>query len=216
MRAVVFDAMGVLYRSWDDLAELLIPFAREHGCALPDADIGALYRRASAGEMTSAQLWERLGVAGDPAELDRRHLARHRLVRGIVELIDELRTEGTRLGCISNDVSEWSLLLRSRHGLDRRIAHWTVSGDVGARKPDERIFRAFLAACGIPPHAVTFIDDRPKNVRAAAALGFRTLLVDFAGVGHAEGGIRSVAELRAAIAAGTDHSRAVLAEGFAR
>lgn len=48
--------MGVLYRSWDDLAELLIPFAREHGCALPDADIGALYRRASAGEMTSAQL----------------------------------------------------------------------------------------------------------------------------------------------------------------
>jgi len=27
----------VLHRSWDDFAELLIPFASEHGCALSDA-----------------------------------------------------------------------------------------------------------------------------------------------------------------------------------
>ena len=198
MRAVAFDAMGVLYRSWDDLADLLIPFAREHGCTLSDTEIGAVYRRASSGELTSGELWADLGVAGEPRELDRAHLARHRVVPGIIELLDELQAQGVWLGCISNDVAEWSRALRIDHGLDRLITHWTVSGEVGARKPDERIFHAFLAASGFAPSEVTFIDDRPKNIGAASALGFRTILVDFAGVGSV-GAVRTVAELRAAL-----------------
>lgn len=207
MRAVAFDAMGVLYTSWDDLADLLIPFAREHGCTLSDAEIGALYRRASLGELTSGELWADLGVTGEPRELDRAHLARHRVVPGIIELLDELRTQGVWLGCISNDVAEWSRALHVDHGLDRRIGQWTVSGEVGARKPDERIFRAFLATSGFDPETVTFIDDRSKNVRAASALGLRTILVDFAGVGSV-GAVRTVAELRAALdAAKGPHSK---------
>lgn len=208
MRAVAFDAMGVLYRSWDDLADLVIPFAREHGSSLTDAEIGAVYRRASSGVLTSGELWADLGVAGEPSELDRAHLARHRVVPGIIELLDELQAQGVWLGCISNDVAEWSRALRIEHGLDRRITQWTVSGEVGARKPDERIFQAFLATSGFAPEMVTFIDDRSKNVRAASALGFSTILVDFAGVGSDAAAVRTVAELRAALdaAANGPHS----------
>ncbi len=210
MRAVVFDAMGVLYRSWDDLVELLIPFAREHGSRLSDAEIGVVYRRAMVGELTTSQLWSDLGVRGGAVDLDRAYLAGHRVTPGIVELLDGLRERGIWLGCISNDVAEWSRALRATHGLDRRIRHWTVSGEVRARKPDERIFRAFLAQTGLTPEAVIFVDDRRKNVDAAAALGFDPILADFAGVVADPRSVRSVDKLADALrhrldpGAGTD------------
>ena len=199
MRAVVFDAMGVLYQSWDDLVELLIPFAREHGSRQSDVEIGAVYRRAMVGELTTSALWQGLGVLGQTADLDRTYLAGHRVVPGMIELLDELRDQGARLGCISNDISEWSRALRATHGLDERIRHWTISGDVHVRKPDERIYRAFLASSGLSPDTVTFVDDRAKNIDAAAALGFDTILVDFAGVGSEPRAVKTVPDLRAAL-----------------
>lgn len=199
MRAVAFDAMGVLYRSGDDLVELLIPFARANGCQLTDEEIGIAYRSASRGEMTSAELWRRLAVAGDPEKLDTPYLETYQLTPGMVRLLDELRDRGIQLGCITNDLAEWSRALRTRFELDQRIAHWTVSGEVGARKPDERIYRAFVSASGLPPEDVIFVDDRARNVEAAAALGFGTIHVDLAGTSASLGSIRSVDELRAAL-----------------
>ncbi len=67
MRAVAFDAMGVLYESADDLRQLLVPFARAHGCGLTDAEIHGTYRRAMLGALTTAGLWSTLGVGGDAA-----------------------------------------------------------------------------------------------------------------------------------------------------
>jgi len=195
MRAMAFDAMGVLYRSWDDLVELLIPFAHAHGSRLADAGIGVVYRRAMLGYLTTSQLWSELEIRGEAVDLDRAYLAGHRVNPGIVELLDELRERGVSLGCISNDVAEWSRALRATHGLDRRIDHWTISGDVRARKPDERIFRAFLASSGLVPEAVTFIDDRVRNVDAAAALGFDTVLADFTGVTGDARAVTTVAAL---------------------
>lgn len=198
-RAVVFDAMGVLYQAGDDLVELLIPFAHEHGSTLSDDEIGAVYRRAMMGELTPRRLWTALGVDGDPAGLDEAYLAGHRLTPGILALVDELRGRGIVLGCISNDVAEWSSSLRTAHGLDRRITHWTISGDVGARKPHERIFRVFLADSGLTPETVTFVDDRVKNVDAAAALGFDAILVDLTGASPDPRCLRTVADLRGAL-----------------
>lgn len=70
-----------------------------------------------------------------------------------------------------------------------------MSGEVRARKPDERIFRAFLAHTGLTPEMVVFTDDRRKNVDAAAVLGFDTILADFAGVVEDPRSVRTVDEL---------------------
>lgn len=182
MRAVAFDAMGVLYTSGDDVGELLMPFARARGSSLSAVEISDVYLRASLGEMTSARLWELLRIPGEAETIDDLYLSQHMLVPGILALLDELRAAGIRLGCISNDVAAWSHSLRSRHDLERRIDVWTISAEVGARKPDAPIYKAFLRTIGLRPEQVVFVDDRPANVDAAAALGFRTVLVDFAGV----------------------------------
>jgi len=47
-----------------------------------------------------------------------------------------------------------------------------VSGEVGAAKPDERIFRVLIERHGIEPAATVFVDDTVANVEAAEALGF--------------------------------------------
>jgi FMN phosphatase YigB (HAD superfamily) len=195
VKAVAFDAMGVLYRAWDDVASLLIPYARAKGSRVPDADIEGSYRTASLGEMSTQELWLRMGVPGDWRELDRSYLAGHELTPGITGLLDDLAGRGVTLGCISNDVGTWSRELRVMHGLATRVAHWTVSAEVGARKPDKRIFRSFLASTGLSPAATIFVDDRVANVDAALALGFDAVLVDFARVHRDTVPVRTVVDL---------------------
>ena len=61
-RVLVLDAMGVIYRSADDVAELLVPFVREHGGSRDTAYITREYRCSSLGRMSSAELSQNLGV----------------------------------------------------------------------------------------------------------------------------------------------------------
>jgi HAD superfamily hydrolase (TIGR01509 family) len=199
MRAVAFDAMGVLYSTADDLRATLVPFAIEHGSSLSEENIARVYRRAMIGDLSAADLWRELGVRGDPTELEAEYLGRYSLTPGIRDLLDQLHADGIVLGCISNDIAEWSQTRRARLGLDRRIAHWTVSGEIRARKPDPRIYQSFVESVGLEAQDVVFVDDRVANVDAAAALGFITMLVDFAAPPTEPNVLRSVADLRTAL-----------------
>jgi putative hydrolase of the HAD superfamily len=94
---------------------------------------------------------------------------------GVREFLAAMEQEGIRVGCITNDVAEWSLLQRRRYGLEERIGPWVVSGEVGMRKPAAGIYERFLAEAGCDAGDCMFIDDTAENVDAAAALGFHTL-----------------------------------------
>jgi len=172
---VCLDAMGVLYRCRDDLRDLLIPFvtSRSRSSATEVADV---YRRCFVGEIASAELWSELGVAGDPAALDVAHLSSHGLVPGVKEFLARCATRGLRVACISNDVSEWSRWLRQHFELEDLIAPWVVSGDFGARKPEPAIYRQLIDVVGAEPHRILLVDDRERNLDAAARLGFQVAL----------------------------------------
>jgi putative hydrolase of the HAD superfamily len=47
-----------------------------------------------------------------------------------------------------------------------------ISGEVGMRKPEERIFRHALELVALEPGQCVFIDDIDTNIEAARALGF--------------------------------------------
>lgn len=51
------------------------------------------------------------------------------------------------------------------------------SYEVGAMKPDSRIFRWVIDRFGLLPEQTLFLDDSQSNLDAAAAFGFNTLLV---------------------------------------
>jgi len=193
--AICLDAMGVLFAAPDDVGELLMPFLRQRGCDRDEAAIRGYYRRCSLGEFTSAELWRRFGVEGNSAELDDTYLARHRTIAGVVELAARLAARGTQVACVSNDIREWNRWRRVRHGLDRDISPWIVSADVGARKPDHRIYQALLRVTETTAQRWTFVDDREPNLDAARELGFRT--VRFGGPSTAHAFARDAGELAA-------------------
>ena len=59
---IVLDAMGVVFRAGDDVAELLVPYVAAHGGAADAARVGAAYLRASRGELTGVEFWRSVGL----------------------------------------------------------------------------------------------------------------------------------------------------------
>jgi len=96
-------------------------------------------------------------------------------IAGTVEILDGLRRRSVALYGLTNFSAEtYPLALRRFDFL-----HWfrgvLVSGEVGLIKPDPRIFRLLLERFTIAAADAVFIDDRPRNVAAAAALGMRAI-----------------------------------------
>ncbi|HEY9523937.1 MAG TPA: HAD family phosphatase [Thermopolyspora sp.] len=58
-----------------------------------------------------------------------------------------------------------------RDGWDDMFDGVVISGEVGMRKPEPRIFEHALGLIGLPPQQCVFIDDIDANVVAARALG---------------------------------------------
>jgi putative hydrolase of the HAD superfamily len=192
---LILDAMGVLYEAGDDVAELLVPFIGQHGRT--DLSVEAIdrdYVEASLGRMDANAFWWRMGV--DPG-LEDSYLAGHRLIEGTLEALAALKQRHGRLACLSNDVSGWSVKLRQRFGLESWIDHWFISGDLGLRKPSAEIYRLAAEQLGVRPQEVVFVDDRPRNLDAAKAVGFSTVLLDIRGEGpdHPHRRIRRLKDL---------------------
>jgi len=191
---VVLDAMGVMYQPGEDLDDLAIPFLRDLGCTKTDAEIVGVYNEASLGAIDSAELWRRWGISEDPALQNRRLMSRYTLTDGLLDFLRWCREAGLRVACISNDLEEWAVARAAHFGLTEHIASWTISGDVGHRKPDGAIYDTFLSASHAAAHV--FVDDKPQNVLAAQSRGMHGVLF---GQTSAEPppGVRSAADFSA-------------------
>jgi HAD superfamily hydrolase (TIGR01509 family) len=170
---LALDAMGVIYAEANDGPNLLYPFiVAKGGC--PDVrEVLRLYSAASLGEISSGEFWRSVGV--DPA-LEDEYLRGHRLSDGLTGFLEEMRSHGVELWCLSNDVSEWSIKLRRRFELERYFRGFVISGDTGTRKPDPAIYVSLLESARCLPENAVFVDDRLRNVASAAALGIFSVL----------------------------------------
>jgi putative hydrolase of the HAD superfamily len=89
-----------------------------------------------------------------------------------------LQQEGIRLGVISNFDSRLPRVLQQLQ-LDPYFSTLTLSTQVGYAKPHPLIFRAALAAHGIPPAAAGHIgDSHREDYQGAKAAGLRALWLD--------------------------------------
>jgi HAD superfamily hydrolase (TIGR01509 family) len=69
-----------------------------------------------------------------------------------------------------------------------------ISAEVGVAKPDPAIYCLALERLGVPAEAAVFVDDMPRNLEAAAAVGMRPVLFN--------GTIRTIEAVRGMIAVG--------------
>jgi FMN phosphatase YigB (HAD superfamily) len=169
---LVLDAMGVIFADADDVTALLHPYAIARGGRADFDVVHEYYMLASDGDLTPEELWRGIGLSPD---VEDDYLEEFRLTDGVIEFLEDLPPCVDGVWCLSNDVGRWARKLRRRFGLEKYLRGAVISGDVRARKPEPAIYQILLAKAAVPPGQMVFVDDKPKNLQAAAELGIRTV-----------------------------------------
>ena len=96
-----------------------------------------------------------------------------------LDAIRQLRSAGWRIGIVTNGMTDNQRGKIRRTGLDRLVDAWCISGEVGIRKPDTRIFRlAAQRCCASAEQGGWMIGDDPVlDVRGGRNAGLRTILL---------------------------------------
>ena len=89
------------------------------------------------------------------------------------EAVLAIRAAGLRTALLSNS---WGMADYPRHLFPGMFDVVVISGEVGMRKPEERIFRHAADLLGLAPAKCVFIDDIEVNVTAAEAIGMTAIL----------------------------------------
>lgn len=144
--------------------------------ASPDSPIHRLERgELSAGDFNSLLTPELRSIDGGPVQPGD-HLsgifATSRVDGDTVEVVRRLRDSGVRTGLLSNS---WGFSY-DREMLDDLFEPIVISGEVGMRKPEQRIFDFAVARLGIDAAQVVFVDDAEPNLVGARRAGLQTVL----------------------------------------
>ena len=100
-------------------------------------------------------------------------------IDGTVEILGELARGGSvRLFALTNMEAHTYPLRRERYEFLRWFEGTVVSSAEGVIKPDPRIYRVLLGRYGLTPASTLMIDDNPRNVEAARALGMPAVLFE--------------------------------------
>lgn len=83
-------------------------------------------------------------------------------------VVRQLRERRVRTALLSNS---WGLDGYPLEDLAELFEVLVISGEVGLRKPDPRIYRLAARRLELPPQRCVFVDDLDRNVRAAEEVG---------------------------------------------
>jgi putative hydrolase of the HAD superfamily len=190
--ALFFDVGGTLIQPWPSVGALYAAAARRHGLTGTAEQLERVFRESWAalkcpGLTVSRKDWWRelvfrtLGQENEEcfAELFEQfaRAAAWRVFPDVEETLRAARAQGVHIGVISN----WDERLRpllQEIGLARWFDSLTISCEVGAEKPDSKIFQAALHVAKVNPDEALHIGDSlNEDVRGAEAAGMRGVLV---------------------------------------
>ncbi|MYJ14182.1 MAG: hypothetical protein F4078_07785 [Acidimicrobiia bacterium] len=175
LKLVVIGGWGVLFEPADPVGELLIPFVQQAGATASPAEIRESYRLATLARIAPDELWEACGLSGTPTWTHGPYTGRMSVRAGAAEFVGALLRRGISVGCITNDVAEWSWRLRAWTGFEA-MSPWVVSSDIGIRKPDPGVFEMLRRVSEIPLADCLVIDNNIRTLDAARSLGASTAL----------------------------------------
>ena len=97
----------------------------------------------------------------------------------VVRTLEDLKSQGLRLGIVSN-AAYLPRLMKAQLaalGLAKYFTGLTFSSEVGVRKPHPAIYQDALAKVGIEPAKVLFVGDRVReDIQGPQSLGMRAVL----------------------------------------
>lgn len=191
MKAVILDMYGVILK---DSGDGFYSYVNRTFPQLSPADIYPDWDKADVGEISSLEVFRRLGFQGDLEQIEKNYLDTVEINEAFYGFAEEMKKR-YRLALISNDSSEWSRYFREKFRLNKYFDVISVSGDLKMKKPDPRIFQLTLERLGCMPEECVYIDDRRYNLEAAQALGMDTVLFNSRNVTYDGKAVKGFMEL---------------------
>ena len=94
------------------------------------------------------------------------------------QIVADVRAAGVRAFGLTNWPAETFHVALAKTDVVAQLEGVLVSGRERVAKPDQAVFRLAVERFGLDPGRTLFTDDAERNVRAAAAAGFRTHLYE--------------------------------------
>lgn len=206
IRAVFFDVGGTLIRPWPSVGAVYARVGRQFGFPATAEAMDQAFRSAwkttkATGAVTTSDRngWRVLvaetlvlqGLENRPGYFEALYDAfvqadTWEVLPGVVPALAGCRERGLHVGVISN----WDDRLRpllTNLGLASYFDSVTISCEVGAEKPNARMFQTALRAAGVAAGDALHIGDSPvEDVAGASTCGMRAGLV---GAGHGVGDV---------------------------
>lgn len=95
------------------------------------------------------------------------------VIDGTVDILEDLKSNGTPLYAITNWNGPKFRETKARYPFLNHFHDIVVSGDERMIKPDPQIFHLLIERNGLEASSCLFIDDSPKNVIGAQAVGMK-------------------------------------------
>jgi putative hydrolase of the HAD superfamily len=192
--AVIWDFGGVItsspfeafnrYEAANGLPENFIRSINSHN---PDTNAWALFERSEidAAQFDTAFLSEAEARGHSVCGADVLALLAGDIRPEMVAVLDQLKQDGYRIACITNNVKTGSGagMASSQDKASQmkqvlaRFEHVIESSVVGVRKPDPAIYLMACEHLGVAPEQCIFLDDLGVNLKPARALGMATIKV---------------------------------------
>ena len=184
IQAVIWDIGGVLLRThswhgrwlWDDRLGLPQGSVEE---LVFNSELGTA---AQLGRMSVNEHWRAIGRKlalheEDLVQLRRDFWAGDEFDYNLLGFIRSLRPK-YQTAVISNAFDDLRHVLLHEIKAGDAFDHITVSAEEGVMKPHPDIYRRTLTHLQCPPIHALFIDDSPRNIAGAQALGMQTILYE--------------------------------------
>lgn len=180
MKAIILDMYGVILKQTGDS---FFEYVQQTFPDLDPEEILKPWHKADMGEMSSLEMWTALGFQGDIEKIEKNYLDTIELNDGFLDFIKAVGLK-YKLAIISNDSSRWSKYLREKFKINQYFDVISISGDLGIRKPDDRIFRLTIEKLAVRAEECMYIDDRRGYLETAKKVGINTILFNSRNVAY--------------------------------
>ncbi|MFH1400401.1 MAG: HAD-IA family hydrolase [Nanoarchaeota archaeon] len=177
---IAFDLSGVFFN--DGLTEAVRTISRTFNVeeeAVRFVLNGTFSTAYRTGTIASDEFWPAAGrylYVDNHAALKKIFFDSYRPHQPTVALIKEIRASGLKTGYISNSPEDRARYLEQKYRFSELFDHGIFSFEAKARKPDVKIFEAFIRKSNLNANEIVYIDDKEENITPARTCGMTTLL----------------------------------------
>lgn len=181
-KAIGFDLGGVIVEYAIPQELVKIAAELEVGADVLKQAYAELRPLVDTGKISNDAFWNLLvtksGSLTDPAESRHlwagKYIEENPFIPGMLDLVDELKTLGYKVGLFSNIDPERGEISKTR-GIFEHFDCALLSYEVGVRKPDAAAWKILCETLAVEPGQLVFVDDLSENVDGAKQCGITAI-----------------------------------------